>query len=64
VVDKNYPCKCEHVLVDHIGFSDVFGFSYPTGCMGLLEDNSACFCWEFKADNLKYLEAEALRNGY
>ncbi len=54
-------CHCGHVAREHTGFRDIYGGVHETGC-SFIFNTANCQCWEFKRDNLRYLE-EVANNG-
>lgn len=50
-------CMCGHTKAKHKGVWDIFDRFYPGACQARMpQDHSSCICWDYKADNLLYLE--------
>lgn len=54
----NIPCRCGHIKKDHKSSIDNFELCWNGWPDGSDESFNLerCFCWQYKPDNLKYLE--------
>jgi len=49
-------CVCGHTKAKHKGVVDIFDRFWEDACSAVLPDHSSCVCWNYKGDNLRYLE--------